>query len=130
LKENMTTGARAEIMEAARGFARAIGESSQFREYEQAEGNIREDTTARTLLTEYQEAQETVRMLQSWPEGNSSHNEQFRELEEKVFRHPKLHKYFEGQERLASLIQELNKILREDLGFDFARLAKPAGGCC
>jgi cell fate (sporulation/competence/biofilm development) regulator YlbF (YheA/YmcA/DUF963 family) len=71
-----------------------------------------------------------MQMLQSWSDGNSSHIEQFRELEEKVFQHPKLHKYFESQERLVTLIQDLNKSLREDLGFDFARLAKPAGGCC
>ena len=36
---------------------------------------------------------------------------------QKVFQHPKLHKYFESQERLVTLIQELNKSLREDLGF-------------
>jgi cell fate (sporulation/competence/biofilm development) regulator YlbF (YheA/YmcA/DUF963 family) len=126
----MVAGTRTEIMEAARGFARAIGESAQFREYEQAAGAIREDTAARTLLAEYEGAQQTMQMLQSWSDGNSSHNEQFRELEEKVFQHPKLHKYFESQERLVTLIQDLNKSLREDLGFDFARLAKPAGGCC
>ena len=130
MKENTATETRTVIMAAARGFARAIAASSQFREYEEAAGNISEDRAARTLLAEYQEAQQTVRMLQSWSGGNSSHNAQFRELEEKVFQHPKLRKYFENQERLVSLIQELNKSLREDLGFDFARLAKPAGGCC
>jgi cell fate (sporulation/competence/biofilm development) regulator YlbF (YheA/YmcA/DUF963 family) len=126
----MVAETRTEIMEAARGFARAIGESAQFREYEQAAEALREDTAARTLLAEYEGAQQTMQMLQSWSDGNSSHNEQFRELEEKVFQHPKLHKYFESQERLVTLIQDLNKSLREDLGFDFARLAKPAGGCC
>lgn len=130
MKENMATGTRTVVLEAARGFARAIGESSQFREHEKAARSIREDTSARTLLTEYQEAQQTLRMLQSWSGGSSHHNEQFRELEEKVFQHPKLRKYFDSQERLLSLIQELNTSLREDLGFDFARLAKPAGGCC
>lgn len=130
MKENMATGTRTVVLEAARGFARAIGESSQFREQEKAARSIREDTSARTLLTEYQEAQQTLRMLQSWSGGSSHHNEQFRELEEKVFQHPKLRKYFDSQERLLSLIQELNTSLREDLGFDFARLAKPAGGCC
>jgi len=69
-------------------------------------------------------------MLQSWSGGNSSHNEQFRELEERVFQHPKLHKYFDSQDRLVLLVQKLDKTLRESLAFDFARLAKPAGGCC
>jgi cell fate (sporulation/competence/biofilm development) regulator YlbF (YheA/YmcA/DUF963 family) len=126
----MVAETRTEIMEAARGFARAIGESAQFREYEQAAEALREDTAARTLLAEYEGAQQTRQMLQSWSDGNSSHNEQFRELEQKVFQHPKLHKYFESQKRLVTLIQDLNKSLRKDLGFDFARLAKPAGGCC
>ena len=130
LKENLANGTRIEIVEAARGFASAIGASSQFRDYEEAAGNIREDMGARALLTEYQEAQRTIRLLQGWSGGNSSHTEQFRELQEKVFKHPKLHNYFDSQERLVSLLQELNKNLREALGFDFARLAKPAGGCC
>lgn len=130
MKEEMAAGGRTEVLEAARGFARAIGESSQFRDYEQAVGIIREDTGARNLLTGYQEAQQTVRMLRSWAGGNSHHIEQFRELEAKVFQHPKLRRYLDTQEGLASMLQELNKSLREELGFDFARLAKPAGGCC
>ena len=128
--ENVATATGIEALEAARGFARAIGESPQFREYEQAEGSIKEDAEARTLLAEYQEAQKTLRMLQSWSGGNSQHGAQFRELEEKVFQHPKLRNYFDSQEKLVSLIQSLNRGLGEALGFDFARLAKPAGGCC
>jgi len=128
--ENIATATRTEVLEAARGFARAIGESPQFREYEQAEGSIKEDAEARTLLTEYQEAQQTLRMLQSWSGGDSHHNAQFRELEEKVLQHPKLHRHFIAQEELVLLIQRLNRGLGEELGFDFARLAKPAGGCC
>ncbi len=110
-------------MTAARDFALAIAESPHFREYEEAAGDLREDTAARALLSEHQEAQQTIRML-------SSHDAQFRELEEKVFQHPKLHRFLRSQEGLIALVQELNKTLREDLGFDFARLAKPAGGCC
>jgi cell fate (sporulation/competence/biofilm development) regulator YlbF (YheA/YmcA/DUF963 family) len=128
--ENMATGARTEVLEAARSFARAIGGSSQFQEYEQAEASIKEDREAQTLLTEYQEAQQTLQMLQSWSGGNSHHAAQFRELEEKVLQHPKLRRYFNAQEGLVSLIQRLNRGLGEELGFDFARLAKPAGGCC
>lgn len=128
--ENMATGTRTEVLEAARSFARAIGECPKFREYEQAEGSIKEDAEARTLLTEYQEAQQTMRMLQSWSGGNSHHNAQFRELENKVFQQPKLRRYFDAQEGLILMIQKLNSSLQEELGFDFARLARPAGGCC
>ncbi len=119
-----------EALQAARGFARAIGVSSPFQAYEKALGDIREDTASRTLLMEYQEAQKTLQMLQSWSDGNSNHNEQCHELEERVLQNPKLQAYFASQEKLESLMRELNRSLREQLGFDFARLAKPAGGCC
>ncbi len=129
MEENLKTGSRTGTLEAAGDFARAIGASLPFQAYEKALGDIREDMEARALLAEYQQAQQSRRLLQSWS-GNSGHNEQFHELEKKVFEDPKLHAYFDKQEKLVSLMQDLNKSLREELGFDFARLARPASGCC
>lgn len=130
MEESIVTGTRAEVLEAARAFARAIGESSQFREYEQAAGSMRDDTAARALLEEYQEARQAIQIFQGWSGGSSARTVQFRELEEKVLRHPKLRKYLEAQEELVLAFQKLNISLRDELGFDFARLARPAGGCC
>ncbi len=128
--ESMTIATRTEALEAARGFARLIAESIQFQEYERADAERRMDAGARNLLTQYQEAQQTLRMLQSWSDGSSDHGAQFKELEGRVLQNPKLRRYFDSQERLVSLIQRLNRGLGEELGFDFARLAKPASGCC
>ncbi len=119
-----------EALVAAREFARVLGASPEFLAYEQAAESIGEDTAARTLLAECQEARQTIRMLQSWSGGGSSHSAQFRELEEKALADPRLRRYFDAQEKLIALIQELNDGLREELGLDFARFGKPAGGCC
>ena len=130
MKEKTSNDAGSGTQEAAQRFARAIGESPQYRAYEVACEGVRQDAAALALLTEYREAQQTLRMMQSWDSGGEDHTYHVQSLKEKVFSHPGLRRFFNSQEALLQMVQEVNLRLREKLGFDFAVLARPAGGCC
>ena len=51
-------------------------------------------------------------------------------VEKKLIAHPTYKRYMAAQEDLLIVLKDLNVYLTEKLGFDFADLTKPAGGCC
>lgn len=118
------------VLDVSRKLARAIGESAHFQRYEKITERMRADQEAERLLAEFQEAQQTLQMQQSW--GGAS-EEDFRRLEQlrgQLFSNQTLKEYFQAQEDLVRMLKELNVFMSERLGFDFANLTKPAGGCC
>jgi len=118
------------VLEVSKKLARAIGESMPFRKYEKATEHLRADQEAQRLLSEFQKAQQNLRMMQSWGGATEKDLEQFDKQQEKLFSNPTLREYFKSQEDLVSMLKELNVFISEKLGFDFANLTKPAGGCC
>jgi len=117
-------------LEASKRLARAVAESTQFQKYEEAKQRMRRDVSAQHLLFEYQQAQQIFQMRQSWGGVSGEVANRIVELQEQVFSNPTLKDYFQAQEDLVQMLMELNEFLSEKLGFDFANLAKPAGGCC
>ncbi|MDZ7291583.1 MAG: YlbF family regulator [candidate division KSB1 bacterium] len=130
LNEVYTQTAEPRVLEASRRLARAVVESVQFQKYEQANQRLRRDATAQQLLFEYQQAQQKFQMRQSWGGVSGQAANRIVELQEQVFSNSILKDYFQAQEDLVQMLMELNALLNENLGFDFASLAKPAGGCC
>jgi cell fate (sporulation/competence/biofilm development) regulator YlbF (YheA/YmcA/DUF963 family) len=118
------------VIEASKKFARAIAESSEFRNYEEAVTAFRGDAEAETLLTEFQEAQRRHRMMGSWGGLTPNDGKNIQELQKRVLENPILHRYFESQETVLVLLKALDVLLRSKMEFDFAVIAKPAGGCC
>jgi len=109
------------ILEAARQLAGAIGASEPYLRFESALQKFRQDETAKDLLMQYRRVERRVQMgLQ----------DDLTAVRDQVMENPTLKEYFEAQEALIKELQELNGYVSERLGFDFASLARPAGGCC
>lgn len=118
------------ILEGSKKFARAIGESPQFQQYEGTTQRMRNDREAQRLLSELQEAEQTLQMTQSWGGASDEDTKRFEHLRESVLSNPTLKAHFEAQDNLVQTLKELNVFISDKVGFDFANLAKPAGGCC
>ncbi len=118
------------VLDVSRKLARAIGESAPFRGYEKSAEQLRTDKEAQRLLSEFQKAQQQLQMMQSWGGATEKDFEQFEKRQEKLFSNPTLKEYFDSQEKLVAMLKELDVFITEKLGFDFANLTKPAGGCC
>jgi cell fate (sporulation/competence/biofilm development) regulator YlbF (YheA/YmcA/DUF963 family) len=118
------------ILNVSKKLARAIIESTQFQRYEKASDSLRADKEAQRLLSDFRETQEMLQLKQSW--GGSSDNdfEHIEKMREQLLLNSILREYFEAQEDMVLMLKELNIFISEKLGFDFANLTKPAGGCC
>lgn len=117
-------------LDVSKKLARSIGLSSHFQLYEKAIEKLRNDQKTQDLLNEFQSAQQNLQMLQSWGGASQKDIEQFEQLKKQLFSNPILKEYFGSQEKLVLMLKELNAFISEKLGFDFADLTKPAGGCC
>lgn len=118
------------ILEASKRFARVVAESKQFQRFEEASRRLRDDDSAWKLLTGFQQAQQVYQMSQSWGGASPQEAEQIEQSRQQMLTNPTLKMHFESQEEMLLTLKELNAHMTEKLGFDFAGLAKPAGGCC
>ena len=126
-----STDTTQDMTAAARELAGAIAETAAYREFEQASSALRNDEQARQLLQQFQQAQQFAQMSGGWGGANAANQQrEFQQLEQQVINNPTLSRLFKAQEQMIAMLKELNEYMTERLGFDFAELTKPAGGCC
>ncbi len=132
IKENTvstSTDTTKTVLPAARKLAEAVAQTNAYKEFEQANEVLEKDAEARDLLSQFEVAQQMAQMSASW--GGASQNEQnLAELQDKIARHTTLARYFKAQESMVAELKQLDEYMTERLGFDFAEMTKPAGGCC
>lgn len=116
--------------EAAQNLARKLAESDVYKEFEAASTEFRSDAEAQKLFRSYQNAQRETQMIRGWGGRDKGFEDRFQNLEKALLAHPTCKRYLESQEGLLLALKDLNVYLTEKLGFDFADMTKPAGGCC
>ena len=116
--------------EAATALALKVADSAIYKEFEAASTSFREDAEALGLFREYQSAQRENQMMRSWGDRDNGLEDRLKRIEKKLAAHPTYKRYMAAQEAMLVAIKDLNGYLTEKLGFDFADLTKPAGGCC
>ncbi len=116
--------------EAAVALARKVAESEIYKEFEVASAAFRGDPAAQKLFQDYQRTNRENRLIISWSGRDKGFEDRFQRLEKQLFAHPTYARYMTAQEGLLVALKDLNDYLTGKLGFDFADLAKPAGGCC
>ncbi len=130
-EQNLTDSAAARAArEAAQALARKVADSAIYKEFEAAAMAFREDAEAQKRFRAYQNAQRETQMMQSWGGSAGVSVYRFRRVEKELVAHPTYKRYMAAQEDLLIGLKDLNVYLTEKLGFDFADLTKPAGGCC
>jgi len=129
-KNQTDSGTARAAREAAQALAREVADSAIYKEFEAAAVAFREDAEAQKLFREYQSAQRETQMMRSWGDSDKGSEDRFQRIEKKLIAHSTHKRYMAAQEGLLILLKDLNDYLTEKLGFDFADLTKPAGGCC
>ena len=130
-EQNPTDSAAAHAArEAAQALARKVADSAIYKEFEAAATAFREDAEAQKRFRAYQNAQRETQMMQSWSGSDGASVYRFRRVEKDLVTHPTYKRYLAAQEDMLIELRDLNAYLAEKLGFDFADLTKPAGGCC
>lgn len=119
------------IAKAAEDLGRAICLSAQWRELELARAAFQADNELAELLQRYRN------LSSQWREARK-HGKTFSgadatalaDVQEKIQHHPLSLRQQEAISAVVQLLQRVNGVLSEQLGFDFAANAAPRGGCC
>jgi len=106
-------------------FAAAVAETPEFQAYEQANLALRQDQPAQRLIEALQVAQQRARW--GWLAADDG-EESLEALQRRTMEHPTVKAYVEAQERLNVLCQDVNTMLADAIGTDFAAAAAPS--CC
>ncbi|HEX9666920.1 MAG TPA: YlbF family regulator [Thermodesulfobacteriota bacterium] len=111
-------------------FAISVGDSTQFRRYEEAMNQIRNDKNAWRMLTEYDKKLQSYQMISLWNGASSDDLKVIEQVRVELLSNPTLREYFQAQEELLHMLRELNALISRRLGFDFASMMQSGGGCC
>ncbi|TVR87772.1 MAG: YlbF family regulator [Spirochaetaceae bacterium] len=115
---------------ATKAFAEAVVESAEYREYIRTAELFEKDVEAQSLFEAFQNAQQQLSAQQQWGAGSTDEIQRVRDLEQQVQDNTTLSEHFKAQTELVDTLKELNTIIGEELGFDYAALAMPPKTCC
>jgi cell fate (sporulation/competence/biofilm development) regulator YlbF (YheA/YmcA/DUF963 family) len=129
-RKKVETSADNAVFDAARTLAGAVGVSEPFQEFEAALNAFQSDDKARELLSDYRKAERKAQMEMSWGGLSQGTEKKLSGLKQETLTNPVISRYFASQEALVGELKELNAYITKKIGFDFADMVKPAGGCC
>lgn len=125
------TALAADLDTSTRAFAEALIESPEFREYARTAELFEKDEEAQNLFNSFQTAQQKISAQQEWGASDSADEvRRVRELEQQVQENAVITEHFNAQTELLATLKELNKLIGDELGFDYAALARPPMNCC
>lgn len=115
---------------AAQALGKAILNSEAYNNFIKARDQFRIDDSAKEASREYNTVISDYQNRAKWGGITPEDETKIVEARKKAMENIVLNDYYTSQENLISFYQELNEYLSEKLKFNFAGLAKPAGGCC
>ena len=115
---------------ASKSLGKAILNSVKYNNFVKARDQFRIDESAKEAAREYNSVINDYQMRARWGGIKPEDENQIEDARKKAMKNKVLADYYITQEELISFYQELNTYLSEKLKFNFAGLAKPAGGCC
>ena len=115
---------------AAQALGKAILNSEVYNNFIKARDQFRVDESAKEAAREYNTLLNDYQMRARYGNVTSEDESKVEEAHKIAMENKVLGDYYATQEELISFYQELNAYLSEKLKFNFASLAKPAGGCC
>ncbi len=118
--DNLETAPPSVIKQAARDFAAALAETSQFKAFEQAAERFRQDQAAQQAMGAYQEKQIAWRALLMLNALSAEQQTELESVKNAFLDQPIVQEYFKAQAELATLCQALGDTLSESIGLDYA----------
>lgn len=112
---------------AADDLAGSLARSPQYAAFERAQEAAHQDPRAREMVRAFQELQ--WEMQANWWDGlQEGRRKRLQQMWEEMNQYSVVADYLRAQDDLVKMFREVNSLLREQLGFDYASLCAP--GCC
>lgn len=117
------------VMQAARQFAEALSETKQFKAFEQAYYDYRQDAEAQNAIREFQTKQASLKALLMLNAVSDDDQKELHKLQDRFYHQPSVLRYTKAQDELVVVCQEIGDRLSKAIGLDFGTSCK-TGGCC
>lgn len=126
---DLEVASRSVVMQAAKLFAETLGNTPQYREFEQSYFNFRKDTEAQSAIQEFQKKQASLKALLMLNAVSEEDRQELRRLQERFVHQPSVLRYTKSQEELVAISQEIGDQLSKAIGLDYGSSCR-TGGCC
>jgi cell fate (sporulation/competence/biofilm development) regulator YlbF (YheA/YmcA/DUF963 family) len=118
------------IVEKAKSFAKILALSQEFQEFHSAQGKLKQDKEAQSLLEQFQKKQQEVQQARLRGKGFSGDAiYEIQELQRKLQSNSTIMELVGRQQDVISLIQEINQVISIAAGFDFGQSSSSSGPC-
>ncbi len=121
---------RSALEEVAAQYADAIAAGAAYREYQAAYEALQQDANAKALFAEYQRRSNYVQAAGQWGGVREQDGAELERLEREMSEHSTIARYRASQTALVEELRELNAIMGEELGIDFAAMVRPSSCGC
>ncbi len=118
-----------DLVAATQVLAENLLASEPFANYQQASTRFNADPQARGLMEQLAQAQADLRRRQMSQSVTQADVDQLRALQREVQSNPVIIDYVVTQQAAVAYLREINQVISELIGTDFAALAKRSG-CC
>lgn len=115
---------------AARDLGKQLRETPEYKAFREAQTEFEADDEARRLVNEHNETVRQLQIKQQLGEQDEALMASYRKQAEAIERHLSIHTLMVTRQAWLDKLQRVNYELGQKLDLDFAKMAKPAGGCC
>jgi len=119
-----------ELLRSIDALGDAIERSAPLSALRAAKTTLDMDAQACALLDELSTVELEVRRWQTEGALTKEHIDRYRAARERAMSHPTIISFAQAQQDATAFLPEVNEVISELLGWDFAQMAAPAGGCC
>ena len=126
---DLEVSSRSVVMQAAKQFAETLGDTPQFREFEQSYLDFRQDAEAQSAIREFQKKQASLKALLMLNAVSDEERQELQRLQDRFYHQPSVLRYTKAQEELVTICQDIGDNLSKAIGLDYGASCK-TGGCC
>ncbi len=125
----LEVASKSTVMQTARQFAEALVDTVQFRTFEQAYYNFRQDAEAQSAIQGFQKKQASLKVLLMLNAVSAEDRQELQTLLDRVNQRQSVIEYNQAQQALVSISQEIGDQLSQAIGLDYGNSCR-TGGCC
>jgi cell fate (sporulation/competence/biofilm development) regulator YlbF (YheA/YmcA/DUF963 family) len=118
------------MLEAISALEENLVQSGPFLRFQEEERKLHADREAMHLLSEFSELQQKIRTQHDSGAISEADFKRLRELQGAISDNDAIQEHDLAQEKAAASLREINQVISNLLGIDFASLTRRSSGCC
>jgi len=118
-----------QAMEAAREFAAALAETTEYQAFEQAQMALQRNEAAQEAIGAFRDRQQALAWQIRFGLASDTERQELQQLEQAMLALPAVQAYIQAQEELSRLCSELAGVISNTIGLDFAGGCGPGCAC-